>query len=65
MENNSFKKEIKESWHEFNKIIIKYTPSFFKRLYRNKPLFILFVIVVLCLEATLGYLIYNRYFLPA
>ena len=62
MEKFSFEKEIKESWAEFSSLLIKFTPSVLKALYRNKPLFITSLLLVLLIELAVAYFLYDYFF---
>jgi len=58
----SLKEEINESWAEFSGIVLKFTPVFLKKLYSNKPLFLIAVVLVFFAEITFAYFIYDYFF---
>jgi len=62
MEKFSFRKELEESWSEFSSLLIRFTPDVLKKLYRNKPLFIVSVFIVVLVEVTVAYFLYDYFF---
>ena len=62
MEKFSFRKELEETWSEFSSLLVRFTPDVLKKLYRNRPLFIASVFIVLLLEVAVAYFLYD-YFL--
>jgi hypothetical protein len=58
------KAELRESWAEFNQLIIKYRPDFIYKIYQNKPLFWLLVIFAITLEIVFGFWVYDQWLTP-
>ncbi len=59
-----FKKEIQDAWIEFNQLIIKLTPNFVHKIYKNKPLFWTLIITAIILEIIIGFWIYGQWIAP-
>ena len=59
-----FKKEIQDAWIEFNQLIIKLTPNFVHKIYKNKPLFWTLIITAIILEIIIGFWIYGQWLTP-
>lgn len=64
MNKPDFKKELEQAWNDFNQLVIKLTPNFIYKIYKNKPLFWLLIIVAIILEIVIGFWIYGYWIAP-
>ena len=64
MNKPDLKTELKEAWHEFNQLIIRLTPNFIYKIYQNKPLFWLLLLLAITLEIVIGFWVYGNWIAP-
>ncbi len=64
MNKPDLKAELQEALNEFNQLVIKLTPNFIYKIYQNKPLFWLLLIVAITLEIVIGFWIYGHWIAP-
>ncbi|WP_205341952.1 hypothetical protein [Denitrificimonas caeni] len=64
MNKPDLKTELREAWNEFNQLIIKLTPDFIYKIYKNKPVFWLLLIFAITLEIVIGFWIYGYWITP-
>lgn len=64
MNKPNFKKELQDIWGEFNQLMIRLTPNFIYKIYKNKPLFWFLLTLAIALEVIIGFWIYGLWMAP-